>query len=87
LTGRAESTGMSRMEFGPECRHKLAEALARTSRELVALDAEVVNAALAHASVADLKAWLRDARGAEGFFAEVTRLIEQRLSRRGAPAW
>ena len=66
---------------------KLGGALARTSRELVALDAEVVNAALADASVADLKAWLRDARGAEGFFAELTRLIEQRLARSNARAW
>jgi hypothetical protein len=65
---------------------KLGAALARTSRELVALDAHVVNAAIAEASVADLKAWLRDARGAQGFFAEVTRLIEQRLARQSAPA-
>jgi len=66
---------------------KLGGALARTSRELVALDAEVVKAALAAASVADLKAWLQDARGAEGFFAELTRLIEQRLVRISARAW
>jgi hypothetical protein len=65
---------------------KLGAALARTSRELVALDADVVNAALADASIADLKAWLREAQGARGFFAEVTRLIEQRLARHSAPA-
>jgi hypothetical protein len=66
---------------------KLAGALARTSRELVALDAEVVNAALASASVADLKTWRQEARGAQDFFAELARQIERRLSKARSTAW
>jgi hypothetical protein len=75
------------MDFREECRQKLIAALAQTSRTLDALDADVVNAALDAASVADLKAWQREARVAEGFFAEVARLIGPRLPKGGVTAW
>jgi hypothetical protein len=69
------------MDYGEQSRLALIDAFAQIGRLLDALDADVVNAALAGATAADLKLWQREARAAEGFFAEVARLITRRLPR------
>jgi hypothetical protein len=79
LTAAAQSPEMSEMDYGEQCRLAVIDTFAQMGRLLDALDADAVNAALAEASVADLKLWQREARAAEGFFAEVARLIAHRL--------